>query len=167
MASRDVVTPASAHVLLAWEFADDLEVETARTLRLCVCAGSRVTVAFVAVPQRVLAYGMPFCGVALIEQVQEGLVRAAQRQACRTACSAPEGVCADHLVVTAWADLVRHVRGRDYDSVVVGGPPTRLGDRLIVRRAGWRSAQAARATAGHDVAGRDVLTGDLVSASSP
>jgi hypothetical protein len=153
--------PVSVHVLLAWEFAEDLETEAARTLRRCVTAGSRVTVALVAVPQRVLAYGMPFCGVALIEQVQQGLVCAAQRAACRTACSAPDRVCADHRVVTAWSDLVRHARERAYDSVVLGGPPTRIGDRLLVRRAGWRAPRAAAVSAGPDVAGLDVLTGDL------
>ena len=136
------------HVLIAWEFADDLEVEQAHALRSC---GGRVTVVVVAVPQRVLTYGMPFCGVALIEQVREGLVRDAQRRACRIARTAPDGVCADHLVVTAWCELVRHARCREYDGVVLGGPPTRLGDRLLVRRAGWgrpRPSVAAAAAVG-------------------
>jgi hypothetical protein len=132
--------PMSVDVLLAGEFTSAPEVEVAHALRSvhgrCAC----LTVAVVAVPHRLLGYGLPFCGAALIDQMQDGLERDAQRRACRVACMAPDGVRVQHLVVAGWRDLARHVERRGYD-VVVWEPPGRWLDRRLVRRAPWSIEQ--------------------------
>src|SRR4051794_37901785 len=89
-------------VLLAGEFSGTQDVDMSTLLRDVPGPCVRLTVAVVAVPTRMLCYGMPFCGVALIDQANEGLMRDAGRKACRLASAAPDGVCAEHLVTERW-----------------------------------------------------------------
>jgi hypothetical protein len=142
--------PMRLDVLLAGEFASAPEVEMARAMRSLNGPCARLTVAVVAVPYRLLGFGMPFCGAGLIEQMHDCLDREVQRRACRVACMAPEDVCVQHLVVEGWRDLARHVELRDYD-VVVCERPRRWQDRRLVRRAPW--SIAADGQAGHSTLG--------------
>jgi hypothetical protein len=120
-------------VLLAGEFTRDPDREIADALRSLDAGCGRLTVALVAIPQRVLGYGLPFCGVALIEQVRKDTLCEAQRRACRIASMAPGDLRVEHLVVAGWAELLRHAACGRYDAVLVAEPPSRLLDRLLVR----------------------------------
>jgi hypothetical protein len=125
-------------VLLAGEFAREDDPEITRAVRSLDGRCARVTIAVVAVPQRMLSYGTPFCGAAVIEQVHEGLERECQRRACGLAQQLCPRLCVEHLVVTGWPELLRHARRREYDEVLVADAPTHLRDRFLLRRAGVR-----------------------------
>jgi hypothetical protein len=124
-------------VLLAGEFTRDDDPGVTRAVRSLDGRCARVTIAVVAIPQRMLSYGVPFCGAAIIEQVHEGLERDCQRRACALAQTLCPRLCVEHLVVAGWPELVRHARRRAYDEVLVAEAPTHLRDRLLLRRAGW------------------------------
>ena len=124
-------------VLLAGEFTREGDPEVTRAVRSLDGRCARVTIAVVAIPQRMLSYGVPFCGAAIIEQVHEGMERECQRRACELAQRLCPRLCVEHLVVTGWSELLRHARRREYDEVLVADAPSHLRDRLLLRRAGW------------------------------
>jgi hypothetical protein len=153
----DGACPMSTEVLFAGELASVSDLEMARALESLNMPCGRLTIAVVAVPHRVLGYGLPFCGVALIEQPHDELERDAQRRACRVAATAPECVRVEHLVVGGWRDLVCHVERRGYDEVVVWEPPSRLVDRWLVGRTGWSIERGTpRLACGDDVVGEEL-----------
>ncbi len=98
---------------------------------------TRVTVAVVVRPPCPLTYCGPFSGVLLVEEARRQLQCEAEQRARQLPFLAPAGVCVEHLVAPGWRDLVRHAECRGYDTVLVAGRPTRLRDRLLVRRVGW------------------------------
>jgi hypothetical protein len=134
-------------VLLAGEFTREDDAEIERAVRSLDGRCARVTIAVVAVPQRMLSYGMPFCGAALIEQVHDGAERECQRRACEIARQLCPRLCVEHLVVNGWPELVRHARRRGYDEVLVADEPSHLRDRLLLRRAGWTVGDGVALTA--------------------
>jgi hypothetical protein len=124
-------------VLLAGEFCrkDDSAVRRAMVAIDGRC--TRLTIAVVAQPPGWVGHFAPCSGLVLLEEVYRELELEAHRTACSLTRLAPARTCVQHLVVTCWGDLVRHVRCRGYDTVLVADHPTRLRDRWLLRRMGW------------------------------
>jgi hypothetical protein len=152
-------------VLLAGEFTREGDPEVTRALRSLDGRCARVTIAVVAVPQRLLCYGMPFCGAALIEQVHDGAERESQRRACEIARRMCPRLCVEHLVVTGWQELVRHARRRGYDEVLVADEPSHLRDRLLLRRAGWAVGDQVVLTASSSSSGSPNVSTNAISST--
>jgi hypothetical protein len=130
-------------VLLAGELSDVADSDICGVMRRIEGRCTRLTVAVVVSPPGPLTYLGPFSGVLLVEHVQRELQVEAERRARRLPCLAPDGLCVEHLVSASWTDLVRHARCRGYDTVLLADRPTRLRDRLLVRRMGWSVELAA------------------------
>jgi hypothetical protein len=123
--------------LLAAEFCDVDDDAVRRVMARFDGRCTRLTVAVVVRPPCPLTYCGPFSGVLLVEEARRELQVEAEQRARQLPCLAPDGVCVEHLVTASWRDLVRHAECRGYDTVLVTGRPTRLRDRLLVRRLGW------------------------------
>jgi hypothetical protein len=137
--------------LLAGEFCDVDDAAVRREMAQFDGRCTRLTVAVVVRPPSPLTYCGPFSGVLLVEEACRALQLEAEQRARQLPRLAPDGVCVEHLVAASWRDLVRHADCRGYDAVLVADRPSRLRDRLLVRRLGW-SAAGLDAGTGDDVA---------------
>lgn len=129
--------------LLAGEFCDVDDRAVRRVMAQFDGRCTRLTVAVVVRPPCPLTYCGPFSGVLLVDEAHRELQLEAEQRARQLPRLAPDGVCVEHLVVASWRDLVRHAGCRGYDSVLVADRPTRLRDRLLVRRVGWSTGRDA------------------------
>ena len=134
-------------VLFAGEFRGTSAEELILALDGLAPRCTSLTVAVVAVPTRVPGPCVPFVGCVAVEQSRREVMHEAACRACRLATLAPPVLRVEHLAVAGWSELARHAARRGYDAVVIAEPPSRRGDRRLVRRAGWwpldlRGAQA-------------------------
>ena len=149
-------------VLLAGEFrrGDDAAVRRAMA-RIDGCC-TRLTIAVVAEPPGWVGHFAPCSGLVLLEEVHRELELEAHHRACSLTRLAPPRMCVQHLVTSCWGDLMRHVRCRGYDTVLVADRPSRMRDRWLLRRTGWE--------VGLDAAGREsspILLGQTPAGVSP
>jgi len=152
-------------VLLAGEFSRDGDPDVERAVRSLDGRCARVTIAVVSIPQRMLCYGVPFCGAAVIERVHDGAERECLRRACELSRMLCPRLCAEHLVVNGWSELVRHARGRGYDEVLVADAPSHLRDRLLLRRAGWPVGDQVALTASSSRSGSPNVSTNAISST--
>ena len=152
-------------VLLAGEFSHEGDPDVQSALRSLDGRCARVTIAVVAVPQRMLGYGTPFCGATLIEQVHDGMERECQRRACALAQQLCPRLCVEHLVVNGWPELIRHARRRGYDEVLIADAPSHLRDRLLLRRAGWPVGDQVVLTASSSSSGSPNVSTNAISST--